>query len=128
MQKEEVKEGALVCIYVDGRPHINTVVEQFPIQRGPARGDRYALLEGMGDPFPIKDLKPFNKGYRNTDELLTSEEWHKQEFALYKIYEPSAWSRPGNYDYSWFIERISREEFVRRLNQSTTSVNIPIKR
>jgi hypothetical protein len=75
MQKEEVKEGALVCIYVDGRPHINTVVEQFPIQRGPARGDRYALLEGMGDPFPIKDLKPFNKGYRNTDELLTSEEW-----------------------------------------------------
>lgn len=123
MQKEEIKEGALVCIYVDGRPHINTTVTEFPIQRGWARGDTHALLKGIENPMPIKELRPFNRGYRYCDDLRTSAEWHREEFAMYKIVDPDGWDR-SNFDYSWYIERISATEFTTRMANSTVQ---PVK-
>jgi hypothetical protein len=118
MHKQEITEGTLVCVCVDGRPHINTTVVEFPIRHGYKQGDAYAILEGIEEPYPIKNLLPFNRGYSNCDDLLTSEEWHKQQFAMYKIVDPDGWDR-SNYSYSWYIERISRKEFECRLSGST---------
>jgi hypothetical protein len=124
MQAEEVKEGGKVCIYCEGRPHINSIVLEFPIRTGNFRGSKtYALINGLEFPFPIKDLHPFNKGYRTLDDLQTSEEWFKelkQKERKLKIIDPDGWDR-SNFHYSWSIERISRQEFNHRLMESTVS-------
>jgi len=50
-------------------------------------------------------------------EYRTSEEW--QKLCTMEVYDPDGWDRQGDFDYSWCKEKITREEFERRLFQST---------
>ncbi len=51
-------------------------------------------------------------------QLKTSEQW--QEVCTVEVLDPDGWDRrPGNFDYSWRQEMITREEFERRLGSST---------
>ncbi len=64
-----------------------------------------------------------NQEYGWLDEILeTSEYWLKlkndNSFLQTVIMDPDGWDR-SNYNYSFFKERISRQEFENRLMQST---------
>jgi hypothetical protein len=61
MDKSEIKQGMKVCIYFKNAPFCNTTVKRYPSRKG----DVYADLDGIDDPFPIADLRPFNDGTIN---------------------------------------------------------------
>ena len=49
----------------------------------------------------------------------TSKKWCKKlKISLNSILDPDGWERT-NFDYSFFKERITKEEFIIRLGQST---------
>ena len=50
------------------------------------------------------------------DIIKTSEDWQKD--SQFIVIDPDGWDR-SNFKYSWFIERITKEEFDRRLIYST---------
>lgn len=53
----------------------------------------------------------------NADELKTSDEWQK----LYPnevVYDPDGWDRK-NLQFSWYEEKITYDEYQRRLMRST---------
>lgn len=50
-------------------------------------------------------------------EKKTSAEWQKQ-FPNVTVIDPDGWDRK-NYEYSWFEEKITKEEYDERLLQST---------
>lgn len=53
------------------------------------------------------------------DELKTSEEWSTDpEFKDVTVYDPDGWDRT-NYQYSWYEEKISRQEYRKRQMYST---------
>ena len=54
-------------------------------------------------------------------KLKTSEQWSIIHKALTGqiVVDPDGWDRK-NYDYAWHKEEISHEEFIRRLENSTT--------
>jgi len=53
--------------------------------------------------------------------LLTAEEWlNRPEYQDYTILDPDGWDRE-NFDVSW-NEKISREEFIKRLYESTVMI------
>ena len=56
-------------------------------------------------------------------ELKTSDEWQKLCHVI--VYDPDGWDRK-NYDYSWKEEKITREEFEKRLMISTCHFVVPI--
>lgn len=52
----------------------------------------------------------------SNEDLRTSEEW--QKICRIKILDPDGWDRK-NYSYSWNEEKITREEFEKRMANST---------
>lgn len=50
--------------------------------------------------------------------LKTSEEWMKLYKDEFIVYDPDGWDR-SNFDFSWFIEKISYTEFQQRVMRST---------
>jgi hypothetical protein len=58
-------------------------------------------------------------------KLKTSEEWQK-EYPNPKVYDPDGWDRK-NWQYSWYEEKISYEEYQNRIVYSTCLHNIPLK-
>jgi hypothetical protein len=50
------------------------------------------------------------------DELRTSEEWNKDDGIV--ILDADGWDRK-NFKFSWFEERINRDEYNRRISIST---------
>lgn len=48
----------------------------------------------------------------------TSEEWSKKYKKCFKILDPDGWDRK-NFQYSWYEELITEEEFNRRVMFST---------
>lgn len=52
------------------------------------------------------------------DELKTSEEWYKELGKHYIIHDPDGWDRK-NYQYSYYEEKITKQEYQRRVMQST---------
>jgi hypothetical protein len=53
-----------------------------------------------------------------SEELKTSREW--QELCKITILDPDGWDRSAEkWDYSWNVEKISREEFEKRMVMST---------
>lgn len=50
------------------------------------------------------------------NELLISEEW--QDKCLMVVIDPDGWDRK-NYKWSWHREKITKQEFERRLMRST---------
>ena len=52
----------------------------------------------------------------------TSEEW--QKLCEVEVLDPDGWDRM-NFQYSWYEELITREEFERRLGSSTVQFNVP---
>lgn len=57
--------------------------------------------------------------------LLTSEEWERLIPIKYKlqVLSPDGWDRK-NYNYSYKEELISKEEFMRRLSNSTIECSV----
>ena len=53
-------------------------------------------------------------------ELKTSEEW--QKLCKIEVLDPDGWDR-ANLQFSWYEEKISRNEFERRLAPSTVQFN-----
>lgn len=51
----------------------------------------------------------------------TSDKWHKELEPSLIILDPDGWDRK-NYDYSFYEELITKEEFYKRLSQSTISM------
>lgn len=49
-------------------------------------------------------------------ELKTSDEWN--ELCVVRIIDPDGWDRK-NFEYSWYKEKITKEEFERRVMRST---------
>jgi hypothetical protein len=56
-------------------------------------------------------------------ELKTSEEWQKE--CKVEILDPDGWDRK-NWDFSWYKEKISKEEFEIRMVSSTCILPRPI--
>lgn len=63
-------------------------------------------------------LKGAGKDLEETVDLRTSEEWDK--ICKVTVLDPDGWDR-RNYHMSWYGEKITREEFERRLVNSTVS-------
>ena len=55
-----------------------------------------------------------------TDTLKTSAQW--QNLCRIDVLDPDGWDR-SNYQFSWYEELISRQEFERRLVSSTVQFN-----
>lgn len=53
----------------------------------------------------------------------TSEEW--QQLTDYRVLDPDGWDR-RNFDYSWYEEVITAEEFEQRLMSSTVD-HLPVQ-
>ena len=51
------------------------------------------------------------------DEVKTSAEWEK--LGDWKILDPDGWDRGGNFQYSFYEELITYEEYMHRLIRST---------
>jgi len=61
------------------------------------------------------------KGFED-DGLKTSEEWYREEFENETgllIMDPDGWDRSGDYEYSFYRERITKDEFNGRVMMST---------
>lgn len=53
-------------------------------------------------------------------ELKTSDEWTKsKEFDGLIILDPDGWDRQGDFNFSFYKEKITRNEFERRIASST---------
>lgn len=59
------------------------------------------------------------------DEKRTSEEWMNilNKDNKFKLLDPDGWDR-SNFNFSYYIEQITLEEFFNRLSVSTCSGNI----
>lgn len=57
----------------------------------------------------------------NTKEYKTSQDWHRKYMKETKmcISDPDGWDRSGDFHYSWYIERITQDEFFKRAAVST---------
>jgi len=53
-----------------------------------------------------------------SDELKTSKEWYDELGKHYIIHDPDGWDRK-NYQYSFYEEKITKEEYQRRVMMST---------
>jgi dihydrofolate reductase len=56
------------------------------------------------------------------DGLKTSDEWNQEQLKgdePWLLMDPDGWDRSGDYEYSFYIERITQEEFTSRLMRST---------
>lgn len=59
-------------------------------------------------------------------ELKTSDEWARsKEFDGLIILDPDGWDRQGDYDYSFYREKITRKEFESRMVRSTIMWSLP---
>lgn len=56
-------------------------------------------------------------------ELKTSQEWKSILCPHTRILDPDGWDRL-NYEYSFFKELITKEEFMNRLTVSTTEIDL----
>lgn len=63
-----------------------------------------------------------HKGNPNPETLLTSHEWRQFDLEEFTIVDPDGWDRE-NLDYSYYKEKISFDEYVTRLNQSTVHLH-----
>jgi hypothetical protein len=61
----------------------------------------------------------------NNEELKTSEEW-QNIYIRTKVLDPDGWDR-RNFQYSWFEELISLEEYQKRTSMSTVSTTMKIE-
>ena len=59
------------------------------------------------------------------EDLRTSEEW--QKVCSVKILDPDGWDRYGDFNYSWYEEKITRQEFERRMIVSTCEFKVDEK-
>ena len=55
--------------------------------------------------------------------LKTSEQW-QCFFPSVRVLDPDGWDRRGDYHYSWYVERITREEYENRVIMSTCEIQV----
>lgn len=53
--------------------------------------------------------------------LKTSEEWNKEANGCVRVMDPDGWDR-SNFQFSWYEEKISKQEFCNRVFRSTTDM------
>lgn len=58
MRPLEIKTGLAVCTTHKGAAFCNTTVIRYPVAGYPG----HALLDGIDEPYPISELKPFTTG------------------------------------------------------------------
>lgn len=60
-------------------------------------------------------------------EYKTSEQWEKDvRYAGLQILDPDGWDRrPEKFEHSFFVEKITKQEFERRLCSSTVIWSLP---
>lgn len=65
-------------------------------------------------------LKKINSDFAEEvfSELKTSQEWAQDYVSEFVVWDPDGWDRQ-NYDFSWKQELITREEFLKRVANST---------
>jgi hypothetical protein len=69
------------------------------------------------DKTTVKDF--LNKYLQKPSNTLTSEQWMKNlKYSYLRLMDPDGWNR-ANFDYSFKEEKVSEDEFIRRLNTST---------
>lgn len=54
-------------------------------------------------------------------KLKTSEQWQQENMDVI-VMDPDGWNR-SNYQYSWFEEKITKEEYTKRILHSTCMIN-----
>lgn len=59
-------------------------------------------------------------------ELKTSEEWKQELVPDTKILDHDGWDR-ANWEYSFYVERITKEEFLKRMSESTCYYSSKVK-
>jgi hypothetical protein len=64
------------------------------------------------------EIKAVNEG-----QVRTSDEWKKLLYPNTQIIDPDGWDR-SDFSYSFYQERISIQEFNKRLMSSTVQMNI----
>jgi len=57
----------------------------------------------------------------SVEDLRTSEEW--QKLCKIEVLDPDGWDRQGDFNFSWYEEKISRETFMERVLPSTCKFN-----
>jgi len=62
-------------------------------------------------------MDEFKVAVKDSD-LFTSEEWQKILDTDFIVYDPDGWDR-NNFQYSWFEEKISLEEYKQKVLKST---------
>ena len=67
---------------------------------------------------PTANIEP-----QKDNRVMSSEAWN-QIFG-WRILDPEGWDRQ-NFDYSWYQEEITREEFIRRTQSSTVYNREPL--
>jgi len=82
-----------------------------------------AVLRSNGKESHAADIEFFCKWIRHLSKSLgvrtkTSEEWHKEVKDFCRIMDPDGWDR-SNYQHSWHEEKISKQEFCKRVGFST---------
>lgn len=55
---------------------------------------------------------------------LTSDQWEKRKPDT-KVIDPDGWDRK-NFEYSWFKELITEEEYDQRVSRSTIAIKRPL--
>jgi hypothetical protein len=56
-------------------------------------------------------------------ELKTSEEWQKECKDILIVLDADGWDRK-NFQYSWYEEKISKQEFCKRTSTSTVQCDV----
>lgn len=61
------------------------------------------------------------KIYMEIIEYKTSDDWNK--IFKYKIIDPDGWRFGSDFNYNWYEEEITKNEFVKRVMESTIQLN-----
>lgn len=79
-------------------------------------------MSGKGDKWRKgHNFSKFQSGYDSIDwspKKKTSSEWLNQDYQGIQIIDPDGWNRE-NWEHSFYKEKITKEEFEKRLIQST---------
>ena len=69
MNTSEIKVGLPVCVCFKGTPIANTTVLEHPFEDW---GQNVVWLNGIDEPIPVTDLKPYKKGYYSSREEINA--------------------------------------------------------
>ena len=74
-------------------------------------------------------LKLCQKGEKKMTYLkTTSNNWQKVYKDYFEILDPDGWwKRRGGFHYSWYVDKIDRQEFIERMSVSICRFKLPFR-